>query len=893
MSTPLPTLLVVDDNEMNRDMLSRRLERRGYRVLLAENGRRALEQVESQPVDLVLLDVMMPDINGLVVLQSIRERHPVAELPVIMVTAQDQSEDIAHALTRGANDYVVKPVDFPVVLARVETHLRLKDAAAQLRRAEEKYRSIFENAGEGIYQTTPEGRFVTANPMLARIYGYPSPEALVAALVDTERQLYVDPETRQEFIRRLHEGDRLTGFEARVRRADGRTIWISENARIIRDAEGRVCGYEGTVVDITERKRVAEELRLAKEAAEAANHAKSSFLAGMSHEIRTPMNAIVGMADLLWETPLSEEQRGYVAIFRRAGSTLLDLLNDILDLAKVEAGHLDLEAVAFDLVDLSEQVIEVLLPRAREKGLDVACHVAPGGARQVIGDPTRLRQVLTNLIGNAVKFTSQGEVVLRVAPAERDFLQFSVSDTGIGIAPDKLEAVFENFTQADSSTTRQYGGTGLGLAICRRLVGLMGGRIWVESELGKGSTFHFTARLPPPAEPGVLAPTPAPTDLFGVRVLAAADNPTTRLILKETLTAWGAVVSETASGADTVAEVQRAREAGRGYRLLVLSSRMADMSGFQVLETLRGGARLGLAVVMVSPESNAAEDARARELGAVGCLVKPIRRDALRQAVSAALGQVERAAAAAASAPPAAEGAALRPLRILLAEDSPDNQALIQAYLKQTPYQVDVAENGELALRQVQTHRYDLVLMDVQMPVMDGYTATRAIRAWESEQGRSPTPIIALTAHAFQDDVRNSLEAGCNAHVTKPIRKAHLLEMIAEHARAEETEMPADRPEGTFVVHADPDIGDLIPPFLENRRADVGRLQQALQTSDLETVRVLGHNMKGTGSGYGFDAITELGGRLEKAAVAGDRAEMEQVVRELEHYLDHLEVVYE
>jgi two-component system sensor histidine kinase/response regulator len=694
--------------------------------------------------------------------------------------------DVSHALSIssvGTTSIIV--VTFMVLGLTVLTSVfdrRFSAQALELESSERRYQQIVvATALDAFVGMDSKGLVVDWNQQAEATFGWPRDEAMgqvLAQMIVPERYRIAHEKGLRHFLV-SGEGPVLSKrIEITALHRDGHEFPVELMISVLQS--GGALLFAAFVRDITERKHSEQALRAAKEAAEAASEAKSTFLATMSHEIRTPMNGILGMTELVLDTDLTVEQREHLGLVRLSAESLLSVINDILDFSKIEAGKLNLESIPFDLRESIGETMKSLSFRAHQKGLELIYDVQPDVPEPLLGDASRIRQILVNLVGNAIKFTEQGEVFVNVEEESHETgvtcLHFVVKDTGVGILAEKQTKIFEAFSQADGSMARKYGGTGLGLTICTRLVTMMGGAIWVESEPGQGSKFHFTLRLAVQDKPPAGSAPLQPELLRDLHALIVDDNFTNRRVLNGMLTRWGMKPTAVEGGRAALQALEVAKSTGRPFPLILLDGQMPEMDGFALAERIKKDPGLvGATIMMLTSAGHLGDAARCRELGISAYLVKPIRQGELLQAICNVLHLSKQEQAPLVTRHTLRE--ARNRSRVLLAEDNLVNQTLAVRLLEKRGYLVSVAANGREALTALEKERFDVVLMDIQMPEMDGFEATATIRKREKSTGKH-IPIIALTAHALKSDQERCLSAGMDAYISKPIRTNELFATI-------------------------------------------------------------------------------------------------------------------
>ncbi len=785
-------VLLVDDNAAKRLAIRAVLSPLGFLIVEADSGLDALRCVMARDFAVILLDVRMPVMDGFETAALIRLRWQSEMTPIIFITSYASDELVnADRYAEGAVDFIFAPVPPDELRAKVSVFANLFTKADELaRRAREvqasadEWRLLTDSAPIGIFQTDVDNRYVYTNPRWSEITGMPAAEAAGRpwdAIVSEDQRADLTAKLADGPAHRVEISHR---FELRTAGCPPRIVLVTSTS--VPASRGGTSGWVGTLADVTAEAGAEAAMSTARDDATAASQLKSDFLANMSHEIRTPMNGVIGMTDLLLETDLDARQRDYAQTVRNSGEALLTIINDILDFSKVEAGKLELENIEFSIPAIVDDVVDLLADTAQSKGIELVGIVAGSVPAVVSGDPGRVRQVLTNLVGNAIKFTRTGEIVVRVTTAEvagtGTGIRFEVADTGDGIAPDKLETVFQPFVQGDTSTSRKYGGTGLGLAISGQLVALMSGDCGVSSELGLGSTFWFTISVqaaPGQAKTEVVAPDP---DLAGVTILVVDDSATLRSVLTGYLGAWGMTVRSAKSGPAALATLRTASIQGRPFDLALVDRTMPGMDGLELKKAILDDASLSVRPIMMTALSQEKNLDPGAPSGSCPWVSKPVHRDNLRTCLLAELGRPVAHLAPGAVSPTGQSDVDESSVgHLLLAEDNLINQKVAIAILSGAGYVVDTVPNGQAAVAAAASTRYDAVLMDCQMPVLNGYEATAAIR--EREGADRHTPIIAMTAGARREDRDRCLAEGMDSYLAKPINKDALLALVARYVK--------------------------------------------------------------------------------------------------------------
>ena len=796
----------------------------------------------------------------------------------------------------------------------------LAEIGEVLKKSEEKYRTILENIEDGYYEVDIAGNMTFFNDAACRITGYSEDE-----LMGMNNREYTEEKNASKLYREYNKvyetGIPTKRLDWEIVKKDGTTGSLETSISLITGSGGQPIGFRGIIRDVAERKELEREILEKKNSAEEATKAKSEFLANMSHEIRTPLNGIVGMAELALDTRLDDNQKNIFHTINNEANALQDVINEILDFSKIEAGKFDLEETPFDLRVTIEDVANSFAYRAEQKGLDFISFLAPDVPSRLIGDPARLRQIMVNLTGNSLKFTNEGELYVKGELVEeiedRVKIRFSVMDTGIGIPEDRHAKIFDSFTQADGSTTRNYGGTGLGTTISKQLAEMMGGEIGLESEEGKGSTFWFTALFGRQEEKKRI-PAAKDLDLNKLKVLIVDDSQTNRFVLVEYVKSWGCLPVEAVDGKEALVVFRDAVSSENPFDLILTDFQMPEMSGFDLAKEIKKIESLkGVPIIVLTSAGKKGDGRSCKEIGINGYLTKPIRQDEMRKAIVSVLGlSTDRETG---SMPEIVTRHSLsedyrKEIQILLVEDYPTNQQVAMRHLIKGGYQVDLAEDGSQAVKAYKLKNYDLIFMDIQMPIMDGYAATQEIRKIETRNlGQSTSqrvPIIAMTAHAIKGYRERCLEAGMDDYIAKPLKRKKLLTIAekwstaildcglriedskseVQNPKSELENDPMDFPKAIEEFEGDEEfLMEVLEGFIENVTSQIKLVRQAISDGDAEAVRREAHSIKGGAANLTANDLSGIAFEIENIGKSGMLEEGIDALQKLEREFFRLE----
>ena len=900
--TEKPLVMVVDDDRAVRLLARESMEQAGFAVEEAHNGDHALSVFATLKPDIVLLDINLPDMEGVHVCKAIRQLPKGSNTPIVMITGTDHPDSIKKAYEVGATDFAVKPINWLIMQQRVRYILRSSRFAIHLQEREAFLNTLLNAIPVPVFYKDSAGRYLGFNRAFETFFDAKAEDMIGKTVFDIH-----PPELASTYHakdRELFENKGEQHYEYQVRNTRGELRDVIFDKAVFFNSQGDVGGLIGTILDITDRRKAETSLKRAKKQAELANQAKSEFLANMSHEIRTPMNGVLGMTELLLDTALNTEQEELAETAQKSALSLLRVINDLLDFSKVEAEELDIEVLDFDLENTLDDVIQTLALSAQEKGLELVSLIEKDVPTLVRGDPGRLRQILTNLVGNAIKFTEKGEVVIRASSKDESgdhaTVRFSVTDTGIGICQEDISRLFRAFSQVDGSLTRKYGGTGLGLALSKKLTELMGGEIGVESKKSKGSTFWFTVVFEKQA---VAEKTIASNrkDMRKKRILIVDESKTGRAVVTRYLEPLGCRCDEASSGKEALHKLAKAQAEGDGFDIATVGTIVRDMDAEVLGRKIKeDGAIKDTALVLFTSLGKRGDAARMKKAGFAAYITKPIKRaafyDCLDSMCCLETETPEEVRRTMITKHSLAEQKKAE-IRVLLAEDDPTNQRVAVGMLEKMGCRVDAVMNGKEAVEAVKTLHYDLIIMDVQMPVMDGFEATKAIRDLTSSVSSPQIPIIAMTAHALKEDRDRCIGMGMTDYVSKPVNSEELARVIKRQVSAvlQLGHRPEERNETTIKKQPfnkkallqrlggdEALLKEVIHIFTNDIPDQLYVLKKALQEKNGKLVGIKGHRIKGAAANIEARCMRDIAYEIEKAGKAGNLDEAIPLVEELD-----------